>query len=121
MSDEYKTLKELFDEHGPGVRVASIHKNDVILVDQGLGKVVVYCRDSGTVAHLVDTFLAKLWVPPKKKIKMWRWLIKAQGVKTPFYKETRLFCKNEEEAKNKYPGNEIIKRLDYTEIEVEEE
>jgi hypothetical protein len=53
---------------------------------------------------------------PPEKVKMWQWVYRT-GKKLP--RQSRTYFKSEQQAKNHlYPG-ELIKRLDYTEVEVE--
>ena len=57
-------------------------------------------------------------IKPKKKKKLWQWLIKVGNI----YTSTTIFYENKEDVMcTHYSEYTVIKRLDHTEIEVDDE
>ncbi len=56
-----------------------------------------------------------LYIPPKRKVKMWQWLVEGTG--TPPY-TTVEFYPDKQTAQDYYVSN-ILQKLEHTEIEVE--
>lgn len=76
----------------------------------------IIMNEDGHVEHIACFRDYHIYEEPPKKVKMWQWAYKT-GNKLP--RQTRTYFMSEQDAINGvYPGK-LIKKLDYTEIEVE--
>lgn len=71
-------------------------------------------NDEGT--YYISEYLWETYEELKKKVKMWQWLIKAPDGK---YYESYDFHATEHDVKIKNQASQVIRKLDWTEIEVE--
>lgn len=78
----------------------------------------VILNECGHVEHIASLRNYHIYEEPRrKKVKMWQWVYKT-GNKRP--RQTRTYFLSEQDAMNAVFPGKLIKKLDYTEIEVEE-
>lgn len=76
-----------------------------------------FMYSDGCLAHIDKHFLFKCFVEPKKKVKMWLWLLRDD---TGRVYPSDVYCDDSENFSSQYLGESetIVQRLDYTEVEI---
>lgn len=122
MNEELKTIDELMEGREPGsVKITCEEWNKIDWF-------IPHFVDSRGYWHGLDNYgvclsfilgnpMWKIWTEPKKKVKMWQWVFKHKE-RDEYIVQDTLF-KNKEDASESYYWKPI-KRLDHTEITVDE-
>jgi hypothetical protein len=120
------TLEEIIEQYGFGVKVRrkSWGSEEWAIVygltPNGLGYAVAWADNS--VCHWSRSTVYsdfELYTEPKKKKKMWKWLVQFEKQRP---EDTKDYFESEDEVKEALDDDnwKVLKRLDYTEIEVNE-